>query len=194
MARTLLAVLLGAAVHFFWGFLSWEILDLHKPSMGFLKNEETVVATISSGASEEKAYPFPGSPDGMTEKVKEKYRQGPIGWVFYNPTGMDPMSPQIMLNGFLLDVISTVMIVFVLIATLSSQVSYLNRLFVIVVMAIFAAVTTHLLSWNWAGFPWHWSVMNAADTVLGWTAAGLFIAALVKPNVPPPPVPAPARV
>src|SRR5262245_44397754 len=111
MARTLLAVLLGAVVHFFWGFLSWGVLELHKPTMGFLKNEDAVVSAISSGALEEKAYPFPGSPDGMTEKVKEKYKQGPIGWVFYNPTGMDPMSPQIMLNGFLLDVISTVMIV-----------------------------------------------------------------------------------
>jgi hypothetical protein len=66
--------------------------------------------------------------------------------------------------------------------TLPSHENYLKRVFIIVAMGLFAAVTTHLMFWNWMPVPFMYSIINAADTVVGWTAAGLAIALLVKPT------------
>ena len=187
MTRTLYAVLLGAVIHFLWGWASWAYIGWHKPTIDPIPNEAAFMSGLGSAAGNEKVYFFPGKPDeGATQEMRDKYTKqvttGSYGLVMVNHAGMEPEGAQQMGNGFLLELISTVMLVFVLVLTLPAQLTYLRRVFVILVMALFAAATRDLLFWNWMGYPLYYTAINVADTVLGWTAAGLVIAALVKPS------------
>jgi hypothetical protein len=198
MGRTLLAVLLGAVIHFAWGYVSHVQLDWHERTTGNVPNETGLVSALGAAASEEKVYMFPPHPDksateAMLKEYQAKVKDGTSGLVMVNHGGIEPWSPQQFGNAFLLELVATVMVVFVLVVTLPAQQTYLKRVFVVIVMGIFAAATRDLLFWNWMGYPLYYTAINAADCVVGWTAAGIVIAALVKPSAPAAPGAAPAK-
>jgi hypothetical protein len=50
-------------------------------------------------------------------------------------------------------------------------------------MGIFTALIGHVSYWNWMNFPLDYTVAFVIDNVVGWTLAGLVIAAIVTPTV-----------
>jgi hypothetical protein len=188
MGRVILAVVLGAAIQYGWGALSWMVLGWHEPTMGQLKNEDALRIALGSSTESDKdlAYYFPApTPNPTPEQTaawEKKHKDGPVGVILYNPGGIEPMGQQTMLNGAVLSLVSTILAVAVLIMTLSPGQTYLKRVFIVVAMGIFAAVTRDLNFWNWMHYPFMYSIINAADAIVGWTAAGLVIAALIKPT------------
>jgi hypothetical protein len=195
MGRTLLAVLLGAVIHFLWGWASWDFIGWHQPTVDNVPNEQAFMSGLGSASAEEKVYFFPPVPgpdasEEMRKAYMTKVKDKPHGLVMVNHGGIEAMSPQQFGNGFLIELISTVMVVFVLVVTLPAQHTYLKRIFVVIVMGIFAGATRDLLFWNWMGYPLYYTAINLADCVVGWTAAGIVIAGLVKPSAPA----APAKV
>src|SRR5262245_51837011 len=122
MGRTLLAVLLGAVVHFLWGWASHMFIGWYEPVMANVPNEAAFMSGLGSMTAKEKVYMFPAHPaEGSSAEDMKAYQEkvagGASGVVMVSVGGMEPMGPQQMANGFLLEVISTVMVVFILVVT-----------------------------------------------------------------------------
>ncbi len=188
MKRVLLAALLGGLVHFVWGAFSWMVLPWHDSTLKDLPGESTILPVLRQNVGESGIYWFPGMQDAKLNEAsaaafEKKYNEGPIGWLVYHPQGRPSMPKSTFAKGFLIDVLSALLAASVLAA--ASPRGYIGRVFIVVGLGIFAALVSHAMQWTWMLMPAGYTVVMMADLVLGWSIAGLVMAALVrKPAVP----------
>jgi hypothetical protein len=84
-------------------------------------------------------------------------------------------------RGFGINVFCALCVAIVLRLTARSVPSYLGRVGVVMLVALFAAAISHVSLWVWMGtFPREWTIAMARDVVVGWTLAGFFMAAIIK--------------
>ena len=60
--------------------------------------------------------------------------------------------------------------------------AYAARVGFVALTGLAAGITTNVSYWNWYGFPTNYTVAYASMDVVGFVAAGLAIAAIVKPR------------
>jgi len=72
MKRTLLGAIFGGLLIFLWQFLSWTMLDLHRPAQNYTPNEGVILQTLAANLPEEGGYMLPGMPEGASREECEK--------------------------------------------------------------------------------------------------------------------------
>ncbi len=189
--KTLIAGIVGGLILFVWGFLSWVILPIHSTSLHTLPNDDSIVTALQSMNLSKGVYPIPSRPqkDAPAEaqqSYEAKYRRGPVGMIFYDPAGMNPMMPGQMAFGLLLAILSSAMVAWFLARSTACAASYIARVAYCGMFGIFIAVASNLMMWNWFNEPNDWSYGLVVDSIVGWILVGLAIAALIKS---PPPAP-----
>jgi hypothetical protein len=183
--KMLLAGIVGGVLLFVWGFLSWVILPIHKTSTHRLPNEETVVAVLRLTVPEKGVYLFPSMTESRSlsnpdKQWEEKYRQGPIGMIFFDPHGMAPFMPLQMINGLIIGMISSALVAWFLARSTAFTASYFTRVAYCGMFGVFLVVGGNLLMWNWFNEPNDWVFGLIIDNIIGWVLAGLAIAAFIK--------------
>jgi hypothetical protein len=75
------AILLAALAAWFWSFLSWAALDLHRGDFKGLDDEEAVMALVRERGILRGIYMFPymGGKDRNTPEMQAKWKAGPVG-------------------------------------------------------------------------------------------------------------------
>ena len=84
-----LPILLSAAAVWFWAFLSWAILPVHKRDFGGLPDEEALLRAVRELNLPQGAYGFPYCKDNAQRNdpaFVEKWKSGPAGLLnLWNP-------------------------------------------------------------------------------------------------------------
>ena len=185
MKQVLIASLLGAIVMFIWGMLSWMVIPWHDAVLHRLPIDETMMDAMRTKIPESGVYAFPGhSENGSSEEMtewKEKYKRGPVGLLIYSARGKDPMSPTPYLTGFLINLVTAFLAAYLLSLTLARTVHYYQRVIFVTRLGVFAALVSYIVLWNWRFFPPAFSLVMAADLIIGLMLAGLVIAWRIKP-------------
>lgn len=191
MKNILIGGLVGGVILFLWGWMAWTILPLHTASLRPIENEDRVTEVLASNLGTHGVYTFPNMPQNgedvsaeeqqlaMDEWTK-KYQRGPIGIIIYDPRGKDANMPNEMIIGFVLNLISAMLAVWLFSRSTAITASFIARVAYCGMLGILISVFSHLSNWNWLGFPLDYTSAMFTDTVIGWLLAGMGIAAVVK--------------
>lgn len=201
--RILIAGVLGGIVLFGWGAFAHMVLQLDAGMKG-MPREDEIVGVMRDNITEPGIYFFPwGDTDSMTPEAetqwKAKYRRGPSGLLIYSPSNeKDPMTPAQLGTQLGIDVMLAILAAMLLAQAAPAMPQYIMRVFFVLLIGLIAGIAVPLPYWNWYGFPADFTRAAVAEQVLGYTLAGLVIAAIVrKPAAPaamiaPTPAPVPA--
>lgn len=190
MLRFLLAAILGGVIYQGWLMASWMGLKLHDDTIGAFPEPAAVTSSLVEAdlASGVYSYPWPASDEDIANRESEFYKQhtaGPTYTIYYHREGSEPMPPSMMVKALVMNVASAGLIACLLSCTSGCCRSYFGRVGFVLGMGIFATLVSHGAYWNWMKFPDHYTLIMATDVIVGWTLAGLLIAALVRPKAEP---------
>ena len=190
MKKIVIGGCVGGIILFFWGWMAWTILPLHDASVRPIENEDRVTEVLSSNLGVHGVYKYPSMPREEDVSAEEqqlslddwakKYQRGPIGMIIYDPRGNDPTMSSQMLSGFVIDLLSAMLAVWLLSRSTAFTASFFSRVAYCGMLGILISVFSHLTNWNWLGYPLDYTTAMITDTVVGWLLAGLGIAAIVK--------------
>jgi hypothetical protein len=187
MKKLLLGSLVGGIALFLWGWLSW-VIPIHTGSIHTISNEDTVMTAMQMNMEQRGVYIFPGMPTttdkAVVDEYSQKYKDGPVGMIIYDPEGSDPMSPAQMIIGFIISFLSAFFVAWFLSRSTAAASTYIARVAYCGMLGIFVSVSVHLVNWNWMGFPPDYTVGWIIDTIIGWLVAGLVISAIIKIRKP----------
>jgi hypothetical protein len=183
MKKLLISAVIGGIALFIWGWLAW-ILPIHTGSMHTISNEEAVVTAMQVNMEQRGVYVFPGMPpsadQAATDEWKQKYEEGPVGMIIYDPEGSSPMNPSQMIVGLIISMLSAFFVSWFLSRSTAAASTYIARVAYCGMLGIFVSVSVHMVNWNWMGYPLDYTVAWIIDTVIGWLIAGLAIGAVIK--------------
>lgn len=116
MKKHLIAALVGGLIIFFWSFLSWTALNLHKSQTAYLDNQAEILDCLE-GKMEEGFYFIPQVKPGGGMEEHEAYTKQMTGkpWAqvyYHNAFEVNP--GMNMFRGFLMAFISVFLLVFIL--------------------------------------------------------------------------------
>jgi hypothetical protein len=111
----------------------------------------------------------------------ETARMGkPSGILVYQRPGAPGMSPKLLVTEFLMEIAQSLIAAALLSLTVIA--SYAGRVGFVTLVGIVCAITTNLSYWNWYAFPASYTLANMGIEIAGFIAAGLAIAAFIKPR------------
>jgi hypothetical protein len=185
MKKLLLAGVVGGVIMFVWAMLYWAVLGIGSSSMKNTVDETAVAATLKSNLGPQGVYVLPSmpasqSPADMDAHMK-KYEAGPIAMIIYNPSGADPMMTGQLIGGLILNILTCLVAAWFLSRSTASTSSYFSRVAFCGMFGILVSLASHLLNWNWMGYPLDYITKWIVDCVIGFILAGLGIAAFIKP-------------
>lgn len=190
MLRIVIGTILGAIVFFIWGFLAWVVLGIHSGTINYIDDEPRVAQVLRESIDQPGVYWFPKFPEGheqatgeqreaMMKQWQDKHREGPIGFLSFHPEGFEAMTPTTHARGFGLNLAAALLASLLLGA--ASLRFYLLRVLFVASIGLIIGIAAHMTYWNYMHFPLDYSLMMLLDNIIGWTAAGLVIGAVVRP-------------
>ncbi len=191
MIRIVVAGVVGGIVLFVWGMASHVMLGWHTGSFKGFKNEDAVMESLREYLDGDGMYMLPNGhanldPDLDPEKkaaaVKEamkKMEEGPLVFASVRESGMRFSLWTTFGVQLATAIVSAALMAWIL---LRGRVSgYLTRVVVTVAVALLAILICKVPDWTWWGFTDRILLVHLADTLIGWTLAGLVIAAIAIP-------------
>jgi uncharacterized membrane protein len=184
MKKLLIGSIIGGIILFVWSWLAWTLVPIHSDTIQNINNEEAVVTTMNINMDKKGVYVFPAMPathdKDVVDEYNQKYQQGPVGMIIYDPQGGDPMPPSQMIIGIIIDILAAFIAGWFLSRSTAVASSYLGRVVFCGMLGIFLALLSHIVNWNWMNYPLDYTTAWALDTIIGWVLAGLGIAAIIK--------------
>jgi len=187
MARIIAAGVVGAVVYYVWGMLAWMAVPLHTPTLNALPAEQAIVDALKAQSLESGVYvtPFAADPADMGDPESEfmqKHNAGPIFSIYYQKEGAVPMNAGVLGIGFVIDLLGAMLAACLLSSIGPCGRNYWCRFGFVAGLGIFVALVGHLSYWNWMHFPLGYTMAFVIDVTVGWSLAGLAIAAIVRPQ------------
>ena len=188
MARIFLAGLAGAVVYYIWVMMAWMVVPLHTPTIAGLPDEDAVTELLQSQQLETGVYVRPWLDEADMSEADSpgmnKHRQGPLFSIFYQRQGGEPMGPQILAGGFVIDLLAALIVACMLHAAVGGCCcnSYMQRVGFVSGFGFVVALVGHLSYYNWFNFPLNYTLAFCVDVIVGWGLAGLAIGAVIRPS------------
>jgi hypothetical protein len=171
--QILLGGVLGGIALFLWLGLSWAVLPFHRAALNELSKSgmELVAMGALKDAGLSHGVYYSGEPH-------EGSAQAEIPFMVYLPHGYPPMT-GVMLKGLLLSILAALMVTIVVSA--ARQPSFKARVALCFTVGGIVALAGPMTFGNFFFFPLEWVIPDVLDQLVGWTLAGLVIAAFTKP-------------
>jgi hypothetical protein len=188
MKQVAIAGIAGAVVYYVWGMMAWMVLPLHLPTIAGLPNESAITDALKAQSLETGVYVIPWSSDAAdmsdpNSTFMKNHASGPIYSIYYQREGAVPMGPSVLLGGFVIDLLAATLAACLLSSAATGCCrSYASRVGFVLGLGIFVGLIGHASYWNWMNFPLGYTLAFVADVVIGWTLAGIVIAAIVRPG------------
>jgi hypothetical protein len=185
MNRMLIGGIVAAIVLFAWGVISWMFIPWHAATFSTLPHEDLLMQTLGDHLSESGVYWFPNTPADMSdaaavEAFNEKHRAGPLGVLFFQARGSEPMSRGQFVVGFILTLASALVAAAILSAAAPQTPQYSQRVAIVTAMGVLVGLAAYLPAWNWMLAPPWYTLVMCADTVIGFFLAGLPMALIIR--------------
>ena len=78
MKKTLIAAAIGGLIMFIWQFLSWTIIDTHRPMQNYTPKQQEILDFLSNNL-EDGAYYLPTTPTGASMEEQQKLMETSMG-------------------------------------------------------------------------------------------------------------------
>lgn len=179
MKKPVIGILIGSAVLFLWGAISWMVLPFHNQTIKKLPEEQLISDTLKTVVEEPGLYFFPGHDNGNEvdrAAWAEKYKRGPVGVISFSPTGKTPMDAKNFIFEIVSDVVIAAIGMLLLLLTRDRVKSLFPRALLVALLGVIAAISGHAMYWNWMHFPGGFIFVNAADTVFSFFLLGFALA------------------
>ena len=184
MGRVFIATIIGAVLLFAWGMISWMMLPWHNETLHELKNESEVMALLATQAPDPGMYVFPSPPEDWTDaEFNERHEKGPVGILNINAGG-PVMPPTMWVGGWAINLLVALVASWLLYLACPSLPHYFQRVAFVTILGIFVAIQADANLWNWMHYPTDYSVVMAADRIVGMFLVGIFAAAIVRRRKP----------
>ena len=191
--RVVIAGILGGLTMFVWLFVAHEFLPLGELGVAEIPNEGPVLSAMQS-IPQAGLYLFPGMGLGPNPTIQQrnaampaymkKYEQSPHGMLIYHPaSGAYPFGATLAREGAL-NLLEGLLAAWLLSLAAAGK-SYDSRAGFVVILGVFAAVTTNVEYWNWYDFPGRYVAGYMVTQIIGFTLVGVVVAAFVKSEVAP---------
>jgi len=176
MKKSILGTLLGGAVLFVWGMVSWTFLPWHDKVMGRLPNEQLVMDVLKANETKKGVYFFPSdrTETGRMDmkEYQEKFKDAPSGLIVYSPL-MCAMSAR----HFVVSIARCLVLAFLtlwLLGMVGERVpTYFGRVMVVTSMELVVWFAVDLPYWNWFGFPLGYTIVSLLDGFVGFFLLGI---------------------
>lgn len=116
MKKLLVASIVGGLIIFFWQFLSWTLLNLHRPMQQYTPNQDKIMEFLEQNL-EEGFYYLPGTPDGASQEEQQKLMESSMGkpWAqIYYHKSMDASMGMSMARGAVADILAVLLLTWML--------------------------------------------------------------------------------
>lgn len=157
--------LAGGIILFIWSAVSWMVLPWHMMNFNSFKDETAVAQTITANAPQSGIYLMPIQPNAQT--------QGPAIFASVHLEGMANMTHALIIQ-FIIQLVSAFLVTWLL--TKTSGLGYMGRLGFIIIFALTVGIIANFPYWNWFNFSTNYTLVQIADTLVGWFLAGLVLA------------------
>lgn len=190
MARLLVASIAGGLIVFIWGFVSHEILSIGSMGMHMdkLPGEAEIRSTLADHVPESGLYYVPGMDASISDVAAsqtewmERVSSGPVAFLVVQKNGFDGNMAVLMGAEFATSAVAALVASLILAGL---RCSYLCRVAVVGSLGLFAWFSYGASEVIWYGFPNEFGLGGLLDQVIGWTLAGIVMAAIVRPRRAP---------
>lgn len=79
MKQTIIGTLVGALLLFIWQFLSWTILDLHRPAQDYTPKQDSILSYLNNHLEKEGGYFLPTVPKGSSADEVQALEKEMVG-------------------------------------------------------------------------------------------------------------------
>ena len=119
----------------------------------------------------------------IDEETRNKLSEaGPVAFVHIQREGRPVMDPSIMLNGFLLTLVTACLISVLLKRAPPALRSYAERVGFVALVGVTAVVMIDFGDAVWWKIPWGWKIYQIFYDLVAWVIAGLVLAKFVRPE------------
>lgn len=190
MLRVILAAIIGGILVFAWSMVSWMVLPYHTQSIHQFKDEAAVTKALKEQVDHSGVYVLPFVPadtlskpateqKAIWEGVQKKQQTGPMVFASVALEGTQYNMKTAMIYGLILQIAGAFIISLILWGFCCS--GYMCRLFTVSTIGLLIGLLGTVPYMIWWKFSPAFTLACAADAFIGWTIAGLFMAAIVKP-------------
>jgi hypothetical protein len=181
MKKILVGALVGALIIFIWQFLSFALINFHKPAQSYTDKQDAILSALNSQGIKEGGYIIPALPDNATMEEHEQLMKTAEGkpWasVQYHSSLQNNMVMN-MIRGFVTNVIIVLLFCWLL--------NRMNapRFGTIVTSALVVGLIVFLNA-PYTGFIWYQSFdiwASFADAVVSWGLTGVWLAWWLRRN------------
>lgn len=181
--RIVLAGVLGGIAMFVWMSIAHMATPLAYAGISKIDNEAAVSTALTKAIPKSGLFFFPWAdpkdPDAM-KKQDALRKTGPSGILIYHPPGHVIAMGPLLLHEFLKELAQSLIAAFLL--SLTVLASYFARAGFVTLIGVFAALGADTSYFIWYGFPLSYTLAQIVIEVVGALAAGLVIAAVMKPR------------
>ena len=188
--RMLIAIVVGTVLAFGWGAVSWTT-GIYDFAIKPLPGGDGLAATFESASAADGAYIYPAPPATAvmtgqqstiaTNSYREEHRKGPLMLVLLRRQGVDPMSPTVLVRGFMIEFFGTALLAAIIAVACKFGARLQDRLALGIVVPAFAMLSSHAVVWNFFHLPDSFSMVLFIDGMIAWTLSGLACALIIKP-------------
>lgn len=170
------ATIAGMFVAFVWGATEWMIPWYNLPYLD-VANPELFHTVMDTELPENGMYIWPKGMESLDESGKPSqvvYFMAKQSPEYYDPGRF--MSIQLLTNAGIWLIISFILV--------SQQVhGHLNRVGLVVILALLGTLTHLIPMWNWWGFSNSYLLVRFANLLLGWVLAGFVVSLVIGRNL-----------
>jgi hypothetical protein len=182
--RILVAGILGGIAMFVWSSVAHMATPLANIGFSQMSHEQAVLDALKQGVGNKAGlYYFPWvdpSDPKMMEKSAKLMQTNPAGMLIYLPAGTTFTMTPLLVKEFAKELAQSLIAAFLL--SLAALTGYFARLGFVVAIGAFAVLGQDTSYWIWYGFPGSYTLAQFVIELGEAVAAGLVIAALVKPK------------
>jgi hypothetical protein len=181
--RIVLAGLVGGIAMFVWTSIAHVALPLGQIGFRAIPGEAPVLAAMHQSMGDRAGlYFFPWTDmkgkDAMAMEAA-RMKANPSGLLIYRPPGALGMDVTTLIVEFVKEVLVSLIAAFLLARTVIF--GYAARAGFIALVGIAATLTTNVSYWNWYAFPADYTLAAMTIEAVGYLAAALAIAAILRP-------------
>jgi hypothetical protein len=183
--RVIIAGILGGIAMFVWTSIAHVATPLGSAGLSQIPNEAAVLSTMHTAIGDKSGLYFfpwvdPKDKDAM-KKNAEAMKTNPSGLLLYHPPSIagDSMTPMLV-EEFAKELAMSLIAAWLLSMTMIG--AYAMRVAFVTAIGIFGALSTNASYWIWYGFPTNYTLAYMLIEVVAGLAAGLAIAAYLRPK------------